>query len=829
MTQNCSTERPVALAVRPEGIPPELKLLPRWVRWRYVWREDKKGAGKWTKPPYQPGGPFARSNDPATWSSFEDVYPFDPGAWDGIGFMLGDDHSGVDFDKCRSPETGRLTPWAADALKALDSYGEVSPSSTGAKVLVRGKKPAGWCKKSGLPSYDGGRDGAVEMYSETRYFTVTGHVIHHAPVADRQDELLRLHAGYEGNGKAKSNGKAESNGHLTDEQVLMFCRSAVRSKKFADLFDRGDLSPYPEYANDRNRADLGLCSLLYRGGASPEQIDVLFRRSALYREEKWGRRKDYRDRTIKKAVTTADEDQVGGDQADGAQAGAKPKAKKERGPSPATVLTQAALQASDRLFLCGGKAYLRAGPLCFAVSSTPCRRWLTSVSLRQGKGAPSDNTLKVTAQTLDAVAHEKGEEGEVHRRFARVGNIIYVDLADAESRHVEVTAAGWKVGPDCPANFLRHPNQRPQVLPAKGSGVRDLFRLMNVAPEDWPLLLGFLLDCFKARGPYCVLLINGEQGSAKSTFTKMLRMIVDPVHKAAARHLQRDVMELSLAAEFNYAMAYDNVSSLPQWLSDALASLATGSGFGCRKFHCQDEEVIFGDARPIIINGIPDFAESPDLLDRAIKVTMRTIAERRTDEEVWAAFMALLPGVLAELLDMVAKGLANEGAVTTTNLPRIASSAKWIAACGCIEFPDAYASNRQSLADLSLDNSDLAQGLFILFDQTERAGGGVRGEKLPWEGTPTRLLDLLNYRPLSGGRTRLDFLRDSRRWPKSKNQLGTELNRVIPDLARVGMLVDRVTVNGRKLIRIRSAPGANWSPPAAPDGDPWAEFERVVG
>jgi hypothetical protein len=100
---------------------------------------------------------------------------------------------------------------------------------------------------------------------------------------------------------------------------------------------------------------------------------------------------------------------------------------------------------------------------------------------------------------------------------------------------------------------------------------------------------------------------------------------------------------LSLAAEFNALMCYDNVSFLPQWFSDALASLATGSGFGCRKFHCQDDEVIFGDARPIIINGIPDFAESPDLLDRAIKVTMRPIAERRTDEEVRAAFEALGP------------------------------------------------------------------------------------------------------------------------------------------------------------------------------------------
>jgi hypothetical protein len=314
------------------------------------------------------------------------------------------------------------------------------------------------------------------------------------------------------------------------------------------------------------------------------------------------------------------------------------------------------------------------------------------------------------------------------------------------------------------------------------------------------LLLGFLLDCFKAQGPYTILIIGGEQGSAKSTLTKMVRRIVDPVHKAAARYLQRDVLELSLAAESNAVMAYDNVSSLPQWLSDALASLATGSGFGARKLYTQDEEVIYGDARPIVINGIPDFAESPDLLERCIKLTLPAIAdkERKTDEEVQAEFERLLPGVLGDILNMVVKGLGNQD-VACDSLPRIASSAKWITACGC-DFATAYAANRQGLADLALDNSDLAQGLLILFDRKDMFGPGHAYIQLPWEGTATQLLEALTHQstPVPG------CLRESRRWPKGNTQLSTELNRIAPDLARKGLIVERVRQNKSRLIRIRS-------------------------
>jgi hypothetical protein len=472
---------------------------------------------------------------------------------------------------------------------------------------------------------------------------------------------------------------------------------------------------------------------------------------------------------------------------------------KKRADSLASRLIALAVGHSER-FLCDGKAYLASGRDCFALASTPCRRWLRTLSLRSLKQVANDKQLRDTVESLDAMCHAAGRRGRVYRRLARTEDALYLDLCDADCRAVKITAAGWQVVTEYPVHFLRGPNQAPQAVPTGGS-VNDLFDLVNVTADDRPLLLGFLLDCLKGRGPYTVLLVNGPQGSAKSTLTKIVRQVIDPAAKAAARYLQRDVAELALAAEHNALLAYDNVSSLPQWLSDALASLATGAGMGVRRLYTQDEEVIYGDARPIAFNGIPDFAESPDLLDRCVKVTLAPIpAERRkTDEEVCAAFDKALPGVLGDLLNMVSRGLANPDVPCPDGLPRIASTAKWVAACGCSDFAAAYERNRDALTDVAVEGSDLAQGLLILFGLAAGLPADGPYKQLPWEGTATDLLEALNNPTgvVPG------CLRDSRRWPKGNTQLATEVNRVAPDLARKGLAVERVTVQGSKRIRIR--------------------------
>jgi hypothetical protein len=102
-----------------------------------------------------------------------------------------------------------------------------------------------------------------------------------------------------GNGDGGTRGRWEhAEGKFSDEEVLELCRRAKNSPKFEALFDRGDLSGN---GGDHNRADKALIRLLSFYTQDAEQIDRLFRRSALNRD-KWERREDYRRRTIRKIL-----------------------------------------------------------------------------------------------------------------------------------------------------------------------------------------------------------------------------------------------------------------------------------------------------------------------------------------------------------------------------------------------------------------------------------------------------------------------------------------------------------------------------------------------
>ena len=176
--------QPEFLSPVPERIPAELKERPQWVTWRVEIRD-----GKPTKVPYRPefiykdsrGKPKnqptrASATDLATWGSFEDAFEaydgdgYGPSGYDGIGFVFssGDPYTGLDLDKVVDPETGEIKPEAKEIMDSLDGYQEFSPSGTGVHIIVRGKIP---------PGYKNRAAGWIEVYSQDRFFTMSGRVI----------------------------------------------------------------------------------------------------------------------------------------------------------------------------------------------------------------------------------------------------------------------------------------------------------------------------------------------------------------------------------------------------------------------------------------------------------------------------------------------------------------------------------------------------------------------------------------------------------------------------------------------------------------------------
>jgi hypothetical protein len=246
-----------------DAIPPELRVLPQWVAWRYTERD-----GKATKIPINPtSGEWAKCNDSKTWGTFDQALAaVEQFECSGIGFAFsaGDEFFGVDLDACRDMVTGQLVPWAAEIVGAFNSYTEVSPSGYGVKLTARGKLP----KKShhvkklkDVPTF-GDKAPEIEVFDRKRFWTFTGERLPGAQLCcePRQEQLDALMARLwppkaSSNGKAHNNGKAHANGQAGGdwlEKLLAECAAAAEG--------------------ERSERDFNLCAAAIRHGCTADEI-----------------------------------------------------------------------------------------------------------------------------------------------------------------------------------------------------------------------------------------------------------------------------------------------------------------------------------------------------------------------------------------------------------------------------------------------------------------------------------------------------------------------------------------------------------------------------
>ena len=208
------------------------------------------------------------------------------------------------------------------------------------------------------------------------------------------------------------------------------------------------------------------------------------------------------------------------------------------------------------------------------------RRWLARLFYEEYDKTPGSQALQDALGVLEGKALYDGPEYPVYTRLAEHNGAIYLDLGNAAWQAVEITPNGWQVIDTPPVKFRRAKGMLPLPEPVPGGSLAALRPFVNLASEeDWRLLVSWLLAALRPVGPYPVLVIYGEQGSAKSSLVRVLRALVD-ANTAALRTTPRDERDLMIAANNGWLIALDNLSHLPDWLSDALCRLATGSGFG---------------------------------------------------------------------------------------------------------------------------------------------------------------------------------------------------------------------------------------------------------
>src|SRR5206468_11818982 len=157
------------------------------------------------------------------------------------------------------------------------------------------------------------------------------------------------------------------------------------------------------------------------------------------------------------------------------------------------------------------------------------RRWLARRFFEETQGAPSSEALQSALNVIEAKAHFDAPERLVHVRVAGLDGKLYLDLCDETWRAVEIDAAGWRVIDNPPVRFRRAAGMKPLPMAVPASSVEMLRPFLNLKSDaDFVLVVACALACLRNRGPYPVIVLSGEQGSAKSTFAAILKALLDP-------------------------------------------------------------------------------------------------------------------------------------------------------------------------------------------------------------------------------------------------------------------------------------------------------------
>jgi hypothetical protein len=413
------------------------------------------------------------------------------------------------------------------------------------------------------------------------------------------------------------------------------------------------------------------------------------------------------------------------------------------------------------------------------------REVLTHRFLLEHDRAPSREALNTVVDTIMAKC-SMGAKVDVHVRFARTRDVIYLDLADEQWRAVEITKDQWRIVNDVPVLFRRAAGARPLPVPVKGGSLDQLRPLVNCGDDSqWLLMVAWLVGVFLPEGAFVHLALNGEQGSAKSSTSLSLLSLLDP-SDAGLTSPPPNEEAATVSGLHAGLLVYDNMSGCRAELSDTFCRFSTGQGFRSRTLYSNLGVTVASIKLPIIMNGISSTVLRGDLAARCIMLKLPVITEqaRLTETGVSSDFAVVHPGILGALLDVVATGLRNLPHTVLNEMPRMSDFALWLSACEpALPWP-AGQFMRTYLAKMKSTNLDLVEADTVASAIVEWAEKFVRVDHSKRISTRDLLTQL--------NEVTLGWPKDMRYWPASAEDLAHKLVRLAPVLRAEGVHVRKM-------------------------------------
>ncbi len=476
------------------------------------------------------------------------------------------------------------------------------------------------------------------------------------------------------------------------------------------------------------------------------------------------------------------------------------------GPSQATVLLDMLLsewhivQDADEFFAFRRGRQGVGQPFTRGHDRSSVKSWLLRAYMSSRGSVPKSSAVTDAIAAAVAFAEPIPDGRRVAQRVANLGDLVVYDLGH---ELVHIRPGGIDVMPTVPEGCWMVRSTKlalRQVRPVFGrDGLSAIRGLLNVDDDGWLLVTAWLVAALRSiETP--ALTLRGEQGTGKSTATKMLVRLTDPT-TAETRRPPKSIDDLGVACARSYVVPFDNLSSISEQLSDAFCRIVTGDADVKRTLYTDADVTVMQYRRPLILNGISLGELRADLAERILPVELTSIPadDRLPLDELWKRFERFRAAALGDLLTLVERTLSYEqDHERPAQLTRMAEFHRLCWALDAVTdhggYLDAYLAAIDTMTVESIEDSPVARAIVMWF--------GQHPDRDRLEGTSSHLLEVLGGTVAQSGRPH--------ELPDTARGFAEGLRRAAPTLRAVGFETERRRDPASRSLRAFSVTRAAW-------------------
>jgi hypothetical protein len=397
--------------------------------------------------------------------------------------------------------------------------------------------------------------------------------------------------------------------------------------------------------------------------------------------------------------------------------------------------------------------------------------------------APSGSAIADALSVLEGKAQRLAPT-QTHLRVAHHAGAIYIDIGGADGLVARIDKTGWTIEPTAPVIFRRTEIGQAMPIPDRNGNLDALWSLCNIPPDERPLVLAWLLATFMPDTACPILALVGEQGCAKSTSARVLASLVDPSMPQLRRPPTTDV-DWPMVAHASRVVALDNMSHVPDRLSDGLCRAVTGDGDVRRRLYSDGNVVPFAFKKAILLNGISLGLLRGDLAERTLSCSLSTIPpeQRKLDAEINADLEQFGPQLLGALFNLMVRVLGEMPNVKLPGKPRMSDFAVVVAAVDRVLGTNGLDTYLTQLHNRVVDTIDGNSVLMAIKNEIEDE----------WNGTAAELMRMIEIHEPEG--------HDRRSWPNTSQKVTAFLTRHGPAMRESGWMIRQEYDSHRKVNR----------------------------